>query len=367
VGYVLSSQVHVAKKTKLFELNNNIQSTEIQRSDRERKRNFEQLRKCVLNDDSVIAESGAMRKTLLLAHSVAKTESTVIIYGETGTGKEVIANYIYRYSNCAGGAFIAVNCAALPENLVEAELFGYEKGAFTGADPRGKIGLFEAANNGTLFLDEIAELPLAVQSKLLRVLETGCIRRIGSCNDRKINFRLICATHKNLEKMIEARQFRQELFFRLNIFPNTIPPLRERPEDIIVFSQKFLAEFNKKYNTEVTFDQETIQKFIQCSWAGNVRELRNMVERKVISSLNDYNSEYLTLASASFENLMIANEWIRPSGSLREVLKMVEEWYIKRVLRECGGRMGETSKRLGIYRTFLYRKIKSFETKHVNP
>lgn len=202
-------------------------------------REMEYLRSYVLDKDTIVAESKVMKKLLLEVHAIARTDSTAVLYGESGTGKEVLAKYLHRHSKRSGNAFIAVNCATLPEHLVESELFGYEKGAFTGASTEGKIGLFEAAHGGTLFLDEIAELPLALQSKLLRVLETCEVRRLGSYVDRKLDFRLIAATHKDLQKMAQEGTFRTDLFYRLNVIPVHIPPLRERPEDIIALALKF--------------------------------------------------------------------------------------------------------------------------------
>jgi len=331
---------------------------------KQRKREIEYLRSCVLEADIIVAESRSMREVLLTAHTVAQADSTVVLYGETGTGKEVLVKYIHRHSKRAKEAFIAVNCAALPEHLVESELFGYEKGAFTGASAEGKAGLFEAADRGTLFLDEIAELPLPLQSKLLRVLETGEVRRLGSNVDRRINFRLIAATHKDLKKMTEEGLFRNDLFYRLNVIPITIPPLRERTEDIVALALKFLEEYNKKYQLEVRFDTDTLESFQRNNWPGNVRELRNIVERKVISSLNDYSSDSLVAAAIMPGGQSSEQDYLKLlglSGTLKEVMKNVEESYIKHVLKACGGRVGETAKQLGIYRTVLYRKLKAFE------
>ena len=285
-----------------------------------RKREIEYLRRRVLETDSIVAESREMRTVLLQAHSVAGADSTVIIYGESGTGKEVIAKYLHRHSKRAKEPFIAVNCATLPENLVESELFGYEKGAFTGAKAEGKTGLFEAANGGTIFLDEIAEMPMYLQSKLLRVLETFEVRRVGSNVDRKLDFRLIVATHKDLQKMVEEQTFRNDLYYRLNVIPILIPPLRERPKDIAALARKFLADFNKKYETALDIDEETMNSFLRYNWPGNVRELRNAVERLVIGSRQKSFTGFFNIGH-------IAGQW-RPT--LRRLVDSGLERHIKR-------------------------------------
>lgn len=328
----------------------------------QRKREIEYLRSRVLESDAIVAESRFMREVLFTAHAFAQADSTVVLYGESGTGKEVLAKYIHRHSKRAKEAFIAVNCATFPEHLVESELFGYEKGAFTGANAEGKVGLFEAADRGTLFLDEIAEMPLPLQSKLLRVLETGEVRRLGSHVDRKIDFRLIAATHKDLKKMTTEGLFRNDLYYRLNVIPITIPPLRERPEDIVALSMKFLEDYNKKYGLDARFDTETLELFQRYNWPGNVRELRNEVERRVISNLHNYPFDYLG-ASIKSVGLQFEQDYFKLlglSGTLKEVMKSVEERYINHMLKGCGGRVGETAKQLGIYRTVLYRKLKAF-------
>jgi len=329
----------------------------------QQKREVEYLRSYVLETDTIVAESKAMRQILLQAHNVAQTDSTVLLYGETGTGKEVLAKYLHRHSKRSDKAFIAVNCANLPEQLVESELFGYDRGAFTGANSEGKMGLFEAAHNGTLFLDEIAELPLSLQSKLLRVLETYEVRRLGSHVDRKMDFRLIVATHKDLKKMTEEGLFRRDLYYRLEVIPILIPPLRERPEDIIALSLKFVEFFNKKYGAEVEFDVNMLESFKSYNWVGNVRELRNAVERKVINSLQDNFTESQAHDINTFGSLSHYDcfNLLGLDGTLKEVMKKIEEQYINKVLAGCEGRIGETADKLGIYRTVLYRKLKGFK------
>lgn len=338
-------------------------SQEEQEQETRRKREIEYLRRCVLETDTIVAESKEMKQALLKAHNVAQVDSTVLLLGESGTGKEILAKYIHRHSKRSERAFIAVNCANLPENLVESELFGYEKGTFTGASTEGKMGLFEAAHHGTLFLDEIAELPLLLQAKLLRVLESGEVRRLGSNIDRKMDFRLIAATNKDLGKMVAAGTFRSDLYYRLNVIPIAIPPLRERPADIAALALRFLANFNKKYGLEVEFDAENFAALQNYKWPGNVRELRSAVERKVISSLQEGQDDLLTFDAVSASNDYQDNMFklLGLNGTLRDVVKTVEQKYIRHILKECGGKIGKAAERLGIYRTVLYRKLKEME------
>ncbi len=215
---------------------------------------------------------------------IARTDSTVLITGESGTEKEVIARFIHRNSFRFREPFIPVNCAAIPEELMESEFFGYDKGAFSGANSRGKLGFFEMADNGTLFLDEIGELSLNLQSKLLRVLETGEFQRFGGVAIKKSDVRLVAATNKDLASMVTRGVFREDLYYRLNVIPVSIPPLRERPEDILKLSDKFLKEFNAKFGTDKAFSKNLLVNFMNYSWPGNARELRNLIERLVIIS-----------------------------------------------------------------------------------
>ena len=239
-------------------------------------------------DDTIVAESGAMKHLLRMAEGIAGFDTSVLISGESGTGKEVIAQYIHRRSPRAEHDMVVINCASLPENLLEAELFGYEKGAFTGASSTGKKGLFEAADGSTLFLDEINSLPLSLQGKLLRALETKTIQRIGSTVSKKVDFRLISATNENLLGAVEEKRFRADLFYRLNVLPLELLPLRSRKEDIVPLALHFLAHYNKKYIKSKTFAENTIQKMLDYEWPGNVRELKNFVERSVVMSASDF-------------------------------------------------------------------------------
>jgi DNA-binding NtrC family response regulator len=230
----------------------------------------------------VIGESAVMQSLYKKIGKVAPTDASVLIYGETGTGKELIANAIHRGSPRTGGALISVNCAAIPENLIEAELFGHEKGAFTGAD-HAREGLITAADGGTLFLDEIGELPLEAQARLLRVLQEGEVRSIGSVSSRKVSIRLLAATHCDLRKMCDERRFREDLYFRINVVQINLPPLRDRANDILLIARQFLARYCQKLGKPaLTLSAAAEQAILQYTWPGNVRELDNVIQRAVI-------------------------------------------------------------------------------------
>lgn len=318
----------------------------------------EYLSESDLEHNPVVAESKQMKEIIQAARVIAKTDSTVILFGESGTGKEVLARYIHRNSFRAQEPFIPVNCAAIPSELLESEFFGYVKGAFTGASSQGKPGLFEIAHKGTLFLDEIGELPLAMQSKLLRVLETGEVQRVGSTSVNKTNVRVITATNRDLKAMVNQNLFRNDLYYRLNVIPIKLAPLRDRPEDIEILAGKFLDELNRKYALKKSFTNQAKQAFLDYSWPGNVRELRNVIERLVITSSGDELNFELDPSIGSKANA--ENREDKPQnmyrGTLKSVLKSVEEEYIKQVLEECDGRVGEAARLLGIHRTALYRK-----------
>lgn len=231
-----------------------------------------------------IAESALMKHLLEVASQVAATDSTVLILGETGSGKEMLVNYIHRASARASRPLVEINCAALPENLLEAELFGYEKGAFTGALSTGKKGLVEAAHQGTLFLDEINSMPLSVQGKLLRVLESRRSKRLGAVKEREIDFRLLAATNQDLKACVEKGTFRADLYYRLNVIPLEVPPLRSRRDDIVPLTLYFLELYCKKYDRMKVLGRRALEQLQRYDWPGNVRELRNVVERLVVTS-----------------------------------------------------------------------------------
>lgn len=307
-----------------------------------------------------VAESQQMRNIIQLCNVIAKTDSTVMLIGETGTGKEVMARHIHHNSLRSKEPFIPVNCAAIPHELLESEFFGYVRGAFTGANPQGKPGLFEIADKGTLFLDELAELPLAMQSKLLRVIESSEIQRLGDTKIYHTNVRYITATNRDLNEMINQKQFRSDLYYRLNVIPINLPPLKDRSDDIIAFAHKFIEELNRKYGLRKTLSSEATQAFLSYSWPGNVRELRNVIERLVFTSSGDiinFENDSLVKSKTRSEMLECSPETKRPyQGTLKSVKKAVEEKYINQVLADCGGCVNEAALRLGIHSSMLYRK-----------
>ena len=245
------------------------------------------VRRQVLDSAELIAADQRMLEVLAMVDRVAAMDATVLLLGETGVGKEQIAKYIYKASPRHGERFLTVNCGAIPPNLIESELFGYDKGAFTGANKEGKLGLFELADKGTVFLDEIGELPLDMQVKLLRVLQEQQVVRVGGSEPVSINVRILAATNRDLEEMVRQKTFREDLYYRLNVVPITIPPLRDRRDDILPFTRAFLDELNKKYNLNKQFTPAALQALLDYDWPGNVRELRNLVERMVIMSRDD--------------------------------------------------------------------------------
>ena len=247
------------------------------------RREIEHLRK-ERESAKLIGESRQIRETLALVRRVAEFDVTVLIQGETGVGKEIVATEIHESSLRRNKPFIRVNCAAIPANLLESELFGYEKGAYTGAAPAGKIGLFELADKGTLLLDEIGDMPLDLQGKLLRVLQQKELTRVGGTRAIPLDVRVIAATNCDLPALTQAGKFRADLFFRLNVFPITIPPLRQRQDDILVLSEHFLAYYNTKYSKKVRISRDGLALFASYPWPGNVRELQNVVERLVLIS-----------------------------------------------------------------------------------
>lgn len=235
----------------------------------------------------VVAKSKEMREAIRLVERIANTDSSVLILGESGVGKEVVAHHLHRCSSRKEKPLVEIDCTSLPENLLESELFGYEKGAFTGALSTGKKGLIEEADGGTLFLDEINSLPLSLQSKLLRVLETRKIRRIGSNVDKPVDFRLVSATNQSLKKLCAEGKFRDDLFYRLNVVPVFVPALRERIDDIIPLTNLFLTELGNKYGKIKNLAKPALDQLLNYDWPGNVRELRNFIERVIVTSEDD--------------------------------------------------------------------------------
>ena len=304
----------------------------------------------------LIGRTPAIQKIYEIIDRAAPTDSTILIRGESGTGKEIVARAIHKKSKRSNKPFIAVNCAAIPENLLESELFGHERGAFTGAIER-KLGKFELADGGTLFLDEIGCMSIAMQAKLLRVLEDKTIERLGGEKGIPVNVRIISATNIDFEKEIEKGNFRHDLYYRLNVIPIYLPPLRERKEDIPLFVQYFLEKFNKELNKKVAgFTPAALQIMTNYHWPGNVRELQNFIERLIVLSSNTIISEDdLQSLSASTE--------VKPQ-TLKEALNNYERLLIKRALSESNNNRSLAAKKLGIARSSLNSKI---EALGINP
>jgi len=302
-----------------------------------------------------IGNSRIIREKLEMANQVANTNTTVLLLGESGTGKELFAEHIHYKSNRRNKPLIKVNCAAIPENLIETELFGHVKGAFTDA-VSDKMGKFELANGGTIFLDEVGELSSAVQSKLLRILQDHIIQRVGGTTSKKVDIRLIAATNKNLYEEVKVGRFREDLFFRLNVFPIYIPPLRDRKEDIPLLAEFFLKEFNHDLKKNIKgFSKGTIERLYNYFWPGNVRELQNVIERAVVLCKNVMITEKdLYLGD---ESITIKSTEVKPLYPLKDAINEFKKNYITRVLENCSWKQTRASEVLGIQRTYLSRLI----------
>ena len=299
----------------------------------------------------IIAKSPRFMSILSLIRKIAPTDSTVLIQGESGTGKELIANTVWQYSKRSKQPFIALNCAAFSENLIESELFGHEKGAFTNAY-QAKHGIVEVADNGTLFLDEIAEMPLGLQANLLRFLDSGEFRRVGGNKTLSVDTRLIAATNKDLSALIGTGRFREDLYYRLNVINITLPPLRERKEDIPELSLFFLNKFSHKLSKSISgFAPPVLDVLNAYDWPGNVRELENLIERAVILC----DSENIREEDISLPIINTVKE-----APANPSLEEVEKEHILRVLNEAGGNQSKASQMLGIDRKTLYLKLKKY-------
>ncbi len=310
---------------------------------------------------SLIAKSPITLQLLAVTNNIAKLDSTILLYGESGCGKEVFANYIHEHSNRKEQTMITVNCAAFPDNLIEAELFGYEKGSFTGASKEGKTGLAEAANKGTLFLDEINSLPLSVQGKVLRMIEEKSIRKIGAVHSKKVDFRIIAATNQDLKQLVDQGRFREDLYYRLNVVPLTIPPLRNRREDIIPLCLHFLYDFCLKYNLQKTFAENVLKELYDYSWPGNVREIRNFVERMVVMTPSN-TKEILSIPKGILDNSYVDDSLttqVKLNATAPSTGKLTKE-HLLAALVVCDNNREKTAAYLGISKRQLQYKIKLF-------
>lgn len=318
-----------------------------------------------LKTTDIVAESPAIRQVLKDVYRVAQTESTITIMGESGTGKEVIANIIHQNSARRDNLFIPVNCAAIPPELMESEFFGYVPGAFTGAKSGGSVGLFELANHGTILLDEIGELPLSLQPKLLRVLESGEIRPVGSSKSKKVDVRVIAATNRNLAEMVRNKEFREDLYYRLQIIPLELPALRDRPEDIIPLAEHYLVMYNKKHRRHCYLTNGAKEELMRYSWPGNIRELRNLIERLVIISDVDSIFQMQLLAhKASVEQDGAIEGAARASegkNTYYEAVTQFEKAYIEQAILSCDGDIAKAAERMGVHKSMVYKKLKKFK------
>ena len=326
------------------------------------------LRENIFGEVKLSGVSPAIQKIRELILKAAPTDTTVLIQGESGVGKEIVAKLIHLYSKRAKEAFVEINCAAIPETLIESELFGYEKGAFTGAQSFKK-GKLELAHKGTLFLDEIGDLSLDAQAKLLRVLQEKRFERLGSNKSIEIDVRIISATNKDLLKEIQKGNFREDLFFRINVFPIFIPPLRERKEDIPILVEEFLEEFSYKIGCEKKIiKSDALEALMEYDWPGNVRELKNFIERLVIISsspeisFKDLPSDFKNLIKKK-ESLQENTEpWFKEKN-YRLAKLLFEKEFLKRKLLEYKGNISKTAREIGLERAYLQKKIKEFNLK----
>jgi sigma-54 specific flagellar transcriptional regulator A len=318
----------------------------------------------------LVGISAAVKSVQHLAEQVANTPATALILGESGTGKELVAQVIHNLSDRADAPFVPVNCVAIPLELLESELFGHEKGAFTGAVVT-RQGKFELAAGGTLFLDEIGDMPMSMQAKLLRVLQERTFERVGSNKPIQADVRILAATHKNLEECIAQGTFREDLYYRLNVFPIEIPPLRERIEDISLLMNHFIEKHKKETGNFIVLSPETIKFLEQYNWPGNIRELCNLVERLLILypgkcvSVDDLPAQLFRQPAVKYEKDLttsMISELVNEDRQfdLKRHLEKVELSFILDALENCGGVVARAAKKLGLQRTTLVEKIRKY-------
>ncbi len=346
----------VHKLEEIENLNKEIESLKVKIS--RYKEGVEEINLSHYTFENLLGISPRFMKAKQLAMKIAATDANVLLEGESGTGKELFAHSIHNLSRRRSKPFIRVNCPSIPFELAESELFGYDKGAFSGARDGGKFGKFELSEGGTIFLDEIGSLPLSIQGKLLRVLQEKEIERLGGRNTIKVNFRLIAATNANLSGLVSKERFRADLFYRLNTVPIKIPPLRERNEDIPLFVDYFLKEINKTLKTSVSdISDEGLQIMMDYGWPGNVRELANVLEQSILSVPQGHIIKTENLPSFIFEKDYHINE---DDFGLKSILRETERQAIKKVLSFTGGNKRKAASLLGIQRCVLYQKLKKY-------
>lgn len=312
---------------------------------------------------TLIAQDSHMKQIVSMLQKYAASDVTILLTGESGVGKEVLANFIRQNSARKDAPFLSINCAAMPNELIESELFGYERGAFTGANREGKPGLFELANGGTIFLDEVGELSLMAQSKLLRVLESGEFMRVGGQTARMTDVRIVAATNRDLRAMIGEKQFRADLYYRLCVLPVEIPPLRERPSDIEALARYFLEVYNRKHRQGRELPEKMAAQLIHYPWPGNVRELRNTMENYVITG--EVPTFLREAPAAAVEEGAAPPAASPPSAdpalTLREAVERAEKAQIQAALKAAGGEVSQAAQRLGVHRSVLYKKIAKYQ------
>ncbi|MEQ2456464.1 sigma-54 interaction domain-containing protein [Flavonifractor hominis] len=316
------------------------------------------LRRQQAGDRQLFYRSQAMASVMELVRTVAPTDVTVLITGESGTGKELVANEIYHHSDRVDKPFIKVNCAAIPGELLESELFGYEDGAFTGAKRAGKAGMFELANTGVILLDEIGDMPLPLQTKLLRVLQQRELMRIGGSRPIRLDIRVIASTNKDLQEEVRQGRFREDLFYRLNVVPLEIKPLRERPEDIPYLAERFCQSFNKKYGKDARISDEAMQLILAYRWPGNIRELENLIERIVVTSPGGVVTRG-TVYNALNPGGMRLGGRVMEDATLRQQVSAFEREVILHTVERAGS-IRKAARLLGVDHSTLVKKCRQY-------
>ncbi|MBR0598397.1 sigma-54 interaction domain-containing protein [Sinanaerobacter chloroacetimidivorans] len=318
---------------------------------------IEELRSKIVTIEGIVGNSESIREVIRTINKIAKFDANVLFLGPSGVGKTMFSRFVHNKSNRSTGPFIEINCAAIPDNLLESELFGYEKGSFTGAGQDGKIGLIELAQGGTLMLDEISEIPLNLQAKILKVIQDKTITRVGGTREIKVDFRLIAASNRDMEELTAQNKFRQDLYYRLNVITIHIPPLKDRKEDIIPLVSYFIDKFNKKYSLEKSLHPQTMDKLLEYNWPGNVRELENILERVMLTSEgNKITKEALPQVILCSDK---RGEAPPGCGNLMQALEDLEGALIKEAYNRCGTSVG-VAKALQISQPTAVRKIRKY-------
>ncbi|MBP2656613.1 MAG: norR 3 [Firmicutes bacterium] len=348
-GNLFRVVTNVRDITELANLQNQLQKT--QEKTLKYKTELSHLRAMQIRDNETIFRSPNMARVIELAMKIADVDSTVLINGESGTGKELIAKLIHKQGKSAVRPFIKINCAAIPEQLLESELFGYEGGAFTGAKKEGKPGLFELSHNGTLFLDEVGDLPFLLQVKLLRAIQEKEIMRVGGTKPIPVNTRIIAATHRDIAKMVKEGKFREDLYYRLMVVPIELPPLRERKEDIPLLTMHFVEKFNNHFGYNKIILPQVVDKLVEYCWPGNVRELENVIERMMVTAQGE------ELSMNNVPDTIWNKTFLPKRGTkLKEAVEQTEAYLLTESYKEYGS-WQKVAEALGVDRTTVFRKV----------